>query len=92
MTNTAPRFKRTPPVQQYGSADIKHMSLEEIADAEEAGHLHDLVSVGDPDATVDHKPRCSKPPVVRDLGELRTIRQGDGFTYRCPECSAKKEI
>lgn len=92
MTNTAPRFRRTPPVQQFGSADLKCMTQEEIGVAAEAGHLHDLTVGNDPDATVKHKPGCSKPPVVRDLGELRTIRQGDGFTYRCPECSAKKEI
>ncbi|MDQ0684855.1 hypothetical protein QFZ56_003818 [Streptomyces achromogenes] len=90
--STAPRFRRTPPVQQYGTADIKHMTSEEIGAALEAGHLHDLSNGNDPDATVDHKRDCTKPNVQRDLRDTRTIRLGDPVTYHCLNCDATKEI
>jgi hypothetical protein len=89
---TAPRFRRTPTVEQYGSADLKHMTPEEIGAAAEAGHFHDLEEGRDPDATVDHKDGCTKPDVVRDLVDARSIRHTDPIRYRCPECGAKREI
>ncbi|MEU6339955.1 hypothetical protein ABZ883_03265 [Streptomyces sp. NPDC046977] len=89
---TAPRFRRTPPVTQYGTADIKHMTPEEIAAADEAGHLHDLINGNDPDATVDHMPRCQNPQAVRDLRDTRTARTGDPVAYYCPSCNATKEV
>lgn len=88
----APRFRRTPPVTQYGSADLKNMTAEEISAAAEAGHFHDLEDGNDPDATVDHKPGCSKPQVERVLIDSRSIRMTDPVRYRCPECTATKEI
>ncbi|WP_327711304.1 hypothetical protein OG912_24850 [Streptomyces sp. NBC_00464] len=88
----APRFRRTPPVTQYGSADLKHMTAEEIAVADAAGHLHNITDGNDPDATVDHRRGCTTPNVQRDLRDTRTIRLGDPVIYRCTTCEATKEI
>jgi hypothetical protein len=90
--STAPRFRRQRPVEQYGSADLKHMTPEEIATADQAGHFDALHDGRDPDATVDHRPGCSKPPVVRDMVDSKSIRLTDPVRYRCPECHAQKEI
>lgn len=92
MSDTAPRFRRTPPVTQYGSADLRHMTPEEIATAEDAGHFHDLIGGRDPDASVDHMPGCTKPTVQRDSVFPGSTRVGDTVRYRCPKCSASKEI
>lgn len=91
MRNAAPRFKRTT-VEQYGTADLRHMSPEEIVAAEDAGHLADLTDGRDPDATVDHKPNCPAPDVITDDGGFRSIRAGDPVTYVCRNCLATKEI
>ncbi|QFQ98583.1 hypothetical protein F9278_23180 [Streptomyces phaeolivaceus] len=88
----APRFRRTPPVTQYGSADLKNMTAEEISAAAEAGHFHELEDGRDPDASVDHKAGCSKPPVERVMVDNRSVRQSDPVRFRCPECIVTKEI
>lgn len=90
--STAPRFRRERPVQQYGTADIKHMTPEEIVAASEAGHLDALDDGRDPDATVDHMPRCKKPNVQRELVDTHSVRMGDPVRYRCLTCNASKEI
>lgn len=92
MSDTAPRFRRQRPVEQYGTADLKHMSPEEIAAADEAGHFDALGDGRDPDATVDHKKHCDKPNVQRDLRDTRTMRLGDTVAYYCTNCQASKEI
>ncbi|GAA2346740.1 hypothetical protein OKJ48_39400 [Streptomyces kunmingensis] len=89
---TAPRFRRTPAVQQYGTADIRHMTPEEIAAAHTAGNLVDLQEGRDPDATVDHKPYCKGPDVGLDDEGLRSVRAGDPVAYICANCHARKEI
>lgn len=89
---TAPRFRRQRPVEQYGTADLKHMTPEEIATADQAGHFDALNDGRDPDATVNHKDGCTKPPAVRHLVDNRSIRLQDPVRYRCTECGATKEI
>jgi hypothetical protein len=91
MSTTAPRFRRTPKVEQYGTADLRHMTPEEIAEADQAGHFYDLNDGRDPDATVDHKPNCPEPKVTTD-DEGRSIRAGDPVVYTCRNCHARKEI
>lgn len=90
--STAPRFRRERPVQQYGSADIKHMTPEEIAAAADAGHLDALDDGRDPDATVDHKTNCTEPDVRRVLVDTHSVRLGDPVRYECTNCGAAKEI
>ncbi|MFI8422857.1 hypothetical protein [Streptomyces sp. NPDC085479] len=88
--STAPRFRRERPVQQYGTADLKHMTPEEIAAATDAGHLDALTDGRDPDATVDHRNGCAKPDVQREA--TSSIRLGDAVAYHCLTCGARKEI
>ncbi|WP_119581059.1 hypothetical protein [Streptomyces europaeiscabiei] len=91
MSN-APRFRRERPVQQYGTADVKHMTPEEIVAASDAGHLDALDDGRDPDATVDHKPHCAKPNVQRVLVDTHSVRLGDPVRFECTTCRATKEI
>ncbi|MFF5959518.1 hypothetical protein ACIPSH_06010 [Streptomyces iakyrus] len=89
--STAPRFRRTPQVEQYGTADLRHMTPEEIAAADQAGHFADLNDGRDPDATVDHKPNCPAPEVTTG-DDPGSIRAGDPVIYTCGNCHASKEI
>jgi hypothetical protein len=79
-------------VQQYGTADIKHMTPEEIAAAVDAGHFDALDDGRDPDATVDHKKHCAKADVQRVLVDTVSVRIGDPVRYACTTCGATKEI
>lgn len=91
MGSTAPRFRRAP-VKQYGTLDIRHMTPEEIATADQAGHFADLQEGRDPDGTVEHSPNCKGPDVITDDQGARSIRAGDPVAYMCRNCNAKKEI
>jgi hypothetical protein len=89
--STAPRFRRQKPVEQYGTLDVRHMTPDEIAAADQAGHLAALLDGRDPDATVDHRADCNNPD-VRQNSNARSIRTGDPVTYACHSCGATKQI
>ena len=90
--STAPRFRREKPVEQYGTRDLRHMTPDEIAEADQAGHLGALMDGRDPDATVDHKPHCATNDVRRVLVDNVSVRLGDPIRYACTTCGATKEI
>lgn len=82
-------MSRVPRPDQYGSADLATMTHGEINQARKDGHLADLMSGNDPDATVQHSPDCTKPEVQRVYrinDGSKSVQLGDPVRYRCRTC------